>query len=239
MKLDSKYDNTKEIMNIFITCFNKENYVIQTLNQIKLLESTVDYYNFQIIIIDDCSSDSTNKLVTNYIQTLPNYRIIKHKENQGLGGCVKTALAEIKSGKFMVLSGDNDLPFETVLNLIKTSLSNEFTIGYYTNSFTRGKFRHNLSMFYTKIINFIFKTNFKIVNSPAVYDLALFNGVELFSDRFAIIMEMNCIAQKKSTTFSEISIEINDPREKESNSIKFSTVFDIFKTIVHLKVNNF
>ena len=51
------------ILSIFVPCFNEENYITNTLNNIKEGIQTTSY---EILIVDDASTDNSKKIIKKY-----------------------------------------------------------------------------------------------------------------------------------------------------------------------------
>lgn len=92
----------KEIqgISIIIPCFNVEKYIVNCLES--LLEQLKNY-NYEIILIDDCSKDSTKKVIKKYLNDFknPNITLLENKENIGAGASRNKA---IKISKYDVIS---------------------------------------------------------------------------------------------------------------------------------------
>ena len=48
----------KNLVSIIVNCFNGENYLLKTLNSILIQK----YQNFEVIFVDNCSTDITSKI---------------------------------------------------------------------------------------------------------------------------------------------------------------------------------
>ncbi|MCM1119890.1 MAG: glycosyltransferase [bacterium] len=79
--------NTSEIMvTVKILAYNHEKYIVQAIESI-LSQKTE--YRYEILIGEDCSTDSTREIVDGYAQKYPDIiRVIHHKRNVG---CTKNA----------------------------------------------------------------------------------------------------------------------------------------------------
>lgn len=69
------------LVSIVVTSYNYFNFIEKTLESIK----HQTYKNFEIIIVDDCSTDNSVEIIEKFIQFNQDYRItlIKHKTNTG------------------------------------------------------------------------------------------------------------------------------------------------------------
>lgn len=78
----------------------------------KSLDSAIhqDFKNYEIVIIDNKSTDNTLQIVEDIIKKNPNHsiRIIKHPINKGLGASKNTAIDNAK-GKYLFFMDSDDL----------------------------------------------------------------------------------------------------------------------------------
>jgi glycosyltransferase involved in cell wall biosynthesis len=66
--------------------------------------------DYEIIIVDDASTDSTPELADRLAESDPHIRVVHHPINRKLGGSLKTGFSESTSE--LVLYTDADLPFD-------------------------------------------------------------------------------------------------------------------------------
>jgi glycosyltransferase involved in cell wall biosynthesis len=66
-------------ISVLMTCYNREKYITDSI--LSVLEST--YKNFELIIIDDCSTDSSLLIAENFRILDSRIRIIKNEKNLG------------------------------------------------------------------------------------------------------------------------------------------------------------
>ena len=102
------------LISIIVACYNQGHFIEDALNSI--LEQ--DYENFEVIIINDGSTDNTKEIVTEYSKKDAWIKLINQK-NQGLSAARNTGLKN-SSGKFILfLDADDWLErdfFETYSN---------------------------------------------------------------------------------------------------------------------------
>lgn len=225
----------QEQLTIIVTCYNKDKYVKETISQIISLQKLTNFYEIKTIIIDDASNDNTIANVASTISGRKSFELIKNGTNLGVGGSIKKVLRLIESGKFTILSGDNDLTLDSLASLCKKSEQVKVTLGYFANSKVRGVYRKTLSKIYTYLLNKLMSSNLKYVNSPGIYDFTLIQKINLRSDKFASIFELNYLATKLEVDYIQIPITMNDPKEKESKSIRLATIIDTIKSVYYLK----
>ena len=110
--------NQKFLFNIIVPVFNAEQYLEKCLNSI----TKQAYKNFQVKIIDDCSTDSSYEIASSICSKYKNFEIFKNKRRLGalnnihnlLGLSVKDPSNTID----VLLDGDDYLYSGDVLNII-------------------------------------------------------------------------------------------------------------------------
>jgi glycosyltransferase involved in cell wall biosynthesis len=101
-------------LSVFYPMWNEQDYIERALRFGKracedLVESG-DIADYELIIIDDKSSDRTPQIADAMAAADPHIRVIHHERNRKLGGSMKTGFAAATGD--LVLYTDADLPFD-------------------------------------------------------------------------------------------------------------------------------
>ena len=108
---------TKEFekkITVLIGCYNKEKYIKNTIESVLNQE----HRNFEIILIDDCSTDKSYEIIEKY-KYYPNIRIIRLDENIGRSNIRNKLMNLTETKYFMFLDGDDIMPQSTLKNFYK------------------------------------------------------------------------------------------------------------------------
>ncbi len=115
---DSQF-NQPYLFNIVVPVFNAENYIEKCLNSI--IKQT--YKNFQVQIVDDCSTDSTYELASSISNNHKNFNIFRNTIRIGaLNNIFNLLSKEIKEPSKTIdilIDGDDYLYSQDVLNKVK------------------------------------------------------------------------------------------------------------------------
>lgn len=152
----------------FVPCYNEEKNIINTLDAIKSASLNI---NYEVLIVDDGSTDKTADVIKDYINNNKNenLRLLSNKKNYGLGfSYFKYSL--IARGKFyMLINGDNVEPTETINKIISSRGKADLIIPYFDKNDKRNFNRKLISFIFTKIVNIISLTNVKYYNGPVLH----------------------------------------------------------------------
>ncbi len=103
-----------ESLTIFFPAWNEEDQIERAVEAAR--EAGADLIEdgeiewFEVLIIDDASTDSTPQLTEQLADKLDFVRVVHHAENRKLGGSLKTGFAEARGE--LILYTDADLPFD-------------------------------------------------------------------------------------------------------------------------------
>lgn len=92
------------LVSIFIPVFNGEKYLSNTLDS--LIAQT--FSDFEIIIVDDGSTDSTNNIAKNYCIKDSRIKLITHEKNLGLSPARNTGVKSANPNTQFLMNHDSD-----------------------------------------------------------------------------------------------------------------------------------
>lgn len=96
-------------VSILISTYNKEKFIENTLNNI--LAQTMNKNDFELIIVDDCSTDNTLDIISKKIESFSNYQFVQLDENSGTPAKPRNLSIDLSKGKYiMFVDGDDWLP---------------------------------------------------------------------------------------------------------------------------------
>ena len=158
-----------DLVSIIMPAYNTEQYITDTINSI--LEQT--YSNWELIIVDDCSTDNTAQIIKTFDDN--RIRYIKSDTHKGAGACRNRALKEAE-GKWVAFLDSDDLwhpqKLEKQLHFMKEN-------GY---KFTCTDYRIKLN---GKWLPYVF-IGPKKVNKRKMKDYCYFSTITVMYDREAI-----------------------------------------------------
>jgi len=109
---------------------------------------------WEIIAIDDGSSDKTLKIAEKIAETHPNIIVVSHTTNRGYGAALKSGFEKAKYDLIVFTDGDGQFDFSQVNKFFKKIEKSDIVIGYRKKRFDN-PIRHVL-MNLLKIWDFVF-----------------------------------------------------------------------------------
>lgn len=113
-------------VSLIIPMYNEEDNVLITLNEVKkVLES---YQSYQILAVDDGSSDQTLALLEEYASENPELVVLKHPVNMGMGRALRTGFEKAKGDVIITLDADLSYDPKYITELIKELHENHLDV---------------------------------------------------------------------------------------------------------------
>lgn len=115
-----------DLVSIITPAYNAEKYILDTINSVKSQE----YKNWEMIIVDDASTDRTTQLVSSEIEKDNRIRLIKLEKNKGVANARNVAITN-SNGRFISFLDSDDLWDKNKLELqIVFMLENDIGFSY-------------------------------------------------------------------------------------------------------------
>lgn len=232
-----KYEKKKKFelkYSIIIPAYNEEKRLPDTLKKINKFLEKKDY-NYEIIIVDDCSSDKTIKKVKKL--NISNLYILKNKKNKWKWYSVKRWILEAKWKYILFTDADNSTPIEELDNLWKYKDKYDIVIGsrYCKNAKIKQKqtkLRQKIWKIWNLIIRYFLiddikdtQCGFKLFNhnvAKKIFPLQKING-------FWFDMEIILAANSMGYTIKEVPVSWYNSEFSRVRPIR-----DSFKTLLEL-----
>ena len=196
-------------VSIVIPVHNEQGNLPKLLNNLIKLNGA--FKNFEIIVVDDNSSDKTGLIASHYSKKYKNIKVIhRSKGINGMGAALKEGTKAAK-GKYIVwIMGDNSDDFTTIPKLIE-KLQNNYDVvvgSRYIKGGSRGDsdaFKAMLSASYTFVARLIFGIKVHdVTNGLRAFKKEIFNSLKLECNDFAISPEFSIKSYLKGYKLGEV-----------------------------------
>ena len=201
-------------LSIVIPCYNEENNIVALINRV--LESPIK--NKEIIVVDDCSTDGTRKILEEQVKPLVD-KVIYHKENTGKGGALRTGF-QAATGDVVIIQ-DADLEYDPmeypkIVNPIFEGRARVMYGSRFLNQKRKGYLANRLAnMLLTKFSNLF--THQKLTDMETCYKAfkrEIIQSVNIQENRFGFEPEITAKISRMRIRIHEVPISY-DPRSNE------------------------
>lgn len=215
-------------LSIIIPAYNEAATIANLLNKV-IAVVLPDKIDKEIIVVNDCSTDDTDKVLQNYIadHSEVNIRIFHHDYNQGKGAALHTGIHEA-TGDFMIVQ-DADLEYDPQeINLLLRPVINGVADVVYGSRFMGGN-PHRILFFWHSIGNKFLTTisnafsNLNLTDMETCYKLIrldVIKRMELKEKRFGFEPEITQkLARIPGIRIYEVGISYYGRRYEEGKKI--------------------
>jgi glycosyltransferase involved in cell wall biosynthesis len=201
-------------LSIFFPMWNEEHYIHRAVRAAKevckqLVEDD-EIEDYELIIVDDASTDATPKLADELAEADHHVRVVHHEQNRKLGGSIKSGLAAATGD--LVLYTDADLPFEMreVARAIRVLRHYEadMVCAYRLDRTGEGPRRAVYSWGYNWLVQLAFHTRVRDINFAfKLCRRRVLEQIELVSEGSFIDAELTIRAQRMGFHIVQIGVD--------------------------------
>lgn len=117
---------------IVMPCYNEEDGLGVTVEQ--LYERLPDHGSFEVIIVNDGSSDRSGEILEDLTRKYPKLRAEHHQRNRGYGAALKTGIRAARSDVIVITDADGTYPNERIPDLVAEMGESDMVVGSRTGA---------------------------------------------------------------------------------------------------------
>lgn len=227
-------------LSIIIPLFNEQDTVSEVLQSIVDLQWPVFVEEFEVIVVNDCSTDHSRERAQEFIAQHPNFRLFDHDKNMGKGAAARTGMSHATGDAFLVRDADLELDTADIPVMLKAmqALNVEFING---SRYMPGKIRplasyrrYLANRFFTFLTSLLI--NVRLTDMACGYKLikrSLFEQLHLVENRFGFEAELLIKALRiRKNNIAEVPVNYIPRSEHEGKKLRSLDGVKILWTII-------
>jgi len=221
-------------LSVFFPCYNEKDSV-RSLTEKTLSVIAEICTDYEVILVDDGSSDGTSTIADQLAHEYPAVRVIHHPQNKGYGAALQSGFRAATKDYVFYTDGDGqfnigELP--KLLPLIKTyDIVSAYRIRRQDNMI-----RKINAYCWTKLVGFLFHLNLKDIDCAfKLYKREIFDHIEMHSTGALIDTEILARAQRKGYTMTQIGVHHYPRLAGQQTGATVKVILRAFKELFKLR----
>ncbi|MBI4549767.1 MAG: glycosyltransferase family 2 protein [Candidatus Omnitrophica bacterium] len=177
----------------FITpVFNEELNIANFLQNLYSVLNSHPHWNWELIIVEDGSSDNTRNVMLEEVKKYPKIQLILHDKNQGYTRSLKDGIACARGKYLMYIGADEEFDSSELPHFVDVLLTGQadvlLGVRWQRNAYQL--FRFFLSVIYIFLLNYLFKIRVNDYNWSQAWSKDLLDRIELRSRSLFVLPEI-------------------------------------------------
>lgn len=212
----NKIKKVLKSISIILPVYNEEGNICATIESIlNTLPALTD--DFEIILVDDGSSDKTPEIIVNLKQASKYIKVIRHTRNKGYGAALISGIQAVKKELVFIMDADRQFNISQITSLIPYIEDFDIVAGFRIkrkDSF----YRLILGRCFNFVIRVLFGIKLKDINCGfKLFKTDLFSSMNLITTGALINTEIMALATKNKARIKEIGVN-HYPRARGKQS---------------------
>ena len=205
----SRFAILQRSMTLLVPAFNEATNLAPTIE--RLIDAlTITIEDFEIIIVNDGSTDNTHDIAEQIAKRHSMVRVIHNKQNMGLGYSYKRGYQEANKEFFVYIPGDNTWPYRSFVELFGNLGRAEIVTSYSTNPEVRPLGRRIISHLYTYALNWLFGLRMQYFNGLTIYPVSFLRLDPASTFGFGFQAEVLIKALYSGLSYIEVGLPIDE-----------------------------
>jgi glycosyltransferase involved in cell wall biosynthesis len=227
----SKASTAPRSVTFVMPALNEETNIAHAVSE--LIPATVGLDDYEILIVNDGSTDRTGEIAEGLARDNPRIRVVHNPHNMGFGGAYKVGVSHARMPYVIMVPGDSNHPPDGVTPILDLIGQADIVVPYVSNPEVRGRKRMIISETYTRLFNLLFWQNLPYYNGLVLHRTALLRTIDIKTNGYAYQSEALVKLLRKGATTVTVAVPLahSDPNTR---AFKLKNVMRVGNTILRL-----
>jgi glycosyltransferase involved in cell wall biosynthesis len=226
----------KPSVSFLILALNEEKDIENTVNSVINATLQTPLSDYQLILVDDGSSDQTGVIMDKIAVNNSRFHVIHNEKNLGLGGAYSRGLSLANCDYVMLIAGDDIMPADDISKIIDQVGNADIVLPYLTNPKLRYLGRRIGSRCYTILINLLFGLNVRYYQGMLPRRALLTKDV-ITTNSYAFLAEAAVKLLKRRASYVEVGIANTPSKKSGSVALQPKRLLGVLQAILRLSID--
>ena len=221
-------------LSVLIPAYNEDdglNYLVKEA----LKDAAKITHDFEVIIVNDGSTDETAVVADSLAKRYKNVRVIHLIKNQGLASAFRSGIKACSKDIVLYIEGDGQQPLKDQYQVLRKIKSADVVLGARSYRFDYSSFRKSLSYGFLFLLRLFFNLKYKDVGWSQAYRRKIFDSIELKSTSPFFCAELVIKALRKGFTVTEAPVFYRSRERGSTNYGNILTACNMFREMMLLR----
>lgn len=222
-------------LSVFFPCYNEKDSIdVITKKALSVIKDICS--NFEIILVDDGSTDGTSERADRLAEQHPNVRVIHHPKNQGYGAALQSGFRAATKDFIFYTDGDAQFDIAELTNLLPLIRHYDIVSAYRINR--RDSLIRKINAFcWTTLVCLLFNLKLKDIDCAfKLYKRDVFDHIEMLSTGALIDTEILARAIRKGYTVTQIGVHHYPRTAGQQTGANLKVILLAFRELFKLRM---
>jgi glycosyltransferase involved in cell wall biosynthesis len=189
---------------------------------------------YELLIIDDGSTDNTGEVAERLALRGPNIRPVHNGRNMGVGWSYQRGIALARNDYIVMFPGDNQMLESAIVALFDQIGKADLIIPYTANDRVRPLFRRIVSRAFVLTMNILFGLRLRYYTGTVVHRREALQKVPVSASGFAAQPEAVVRLIRAGHSYLEVGVDIRERASGSTKMFAWKNIVNVFRTVGRL-----